>query len=164
MMLSLRFPTMPALVSDIIIDTDSESEDEMLPKTPPTPTASLQTLTTQFRKSPPILAPNQRYIAGSKRVHRFRETQGMCVAQKGQEVLQSITAVPGLGHQSFEVRPTLICRHLGHTTNPLIAFSYVCPHRVAPNLTCDLSITYLGAENGVLPAMPIGHGIFSPGS
>jgi len=102
MMLALRLPMVPALISDIIIDTDSESEDEVLPKTPPTPTAPLQTFIPQSRKSPPILAPNQRYIAGSKRVHRFRETQGICVAQKGREILQSITAVPALGHQSFE--------------------------------------------------------------
>ncbi|KAF9445485.1 hypothetical protein P691DRAFT_265262 [Macrolepiota fuliginosa MF-IS2] len=100
-MFSSHLSVMPSLVSDLIIDTDSESEDEVLPKTPTTP-VTLQPFITQSHKSTHILSPNQRPIAGSKRVYRFRETQGLHVGQAHREVLQSITASPALGHISFE--------------------------------------------------------------
>lgn len=109
-MLSSRALTIPPLVSDLVIDTDSESEDEIAPKTPPTPTI-LPSFLTQPHKHTSILPSNQRPIAGSKRVYRFRETQGVHISQGGAEVLQSITASPALGHTSFEVRYIYIYHH-----------------------------------------------------
>jgi len=100
-MFASHLSVMPGLVSDFIIDTDSESEDEAPPKTPTTPIIPPPFIT-QSHKSTHVLSPNQRPIAGSKRVHRFRETQGLHVGQAHREVLQSITASPALGHSSFE--------------------------------------------------------------
>lgn len=97
--------TLPPLVSNFIIDTDSESEseDDSMPETPPALAPVLPAFLTKPPPSVIALGPNQRAIAGSQRVYRFREMQGVHIGKGGGEVLQSITAAPALGHNSFEV-------------------------------------------------------------
>ncbi|XP_006455469.1 hypothetical protein AGABI2DRAFT_194991 [Agaricus bisporus var. bisporus H97] len=96
--------TLPPLVSNFIIDTDSESEseDDSMPETPPALAPVLPAFLTKPPPSVIALGPNQRAIAGSQRVYRFREMQGVHIGKGGGEVLQSITAAPALGHNSFE--------------------------------------------------------------
>lgn len=95
--------TLPPLVSNLIIDTDSDSEDDSVPETPPPPAPVLPAFFAKSHPSAISLGPNKRAVAGSKRVYRFRETQGVHLSKSGAEVLQSITASPALGHHSFEV-------------------------------------------------------------
>lgn len=163
-MLSLRFPTMPALVSDIIIDTDSESEDETLPKTPP----NTNSFPSDFHNPPPQITPHS---CPKPKIHCRIQTsppfpgnpRNVYCSERPRGLTEHYSCAR-FGTPKLRGTPHPYLSSPWSHDNPLIAFSYVCPHRVVPNLTCDLLITYLGAENGVLPAMPIGHGIFSPGS